>query len=424
MQRTKNQQPTTRIPVLITATIIVGIGVGLLAMLLVLLLHAVQHIAYGYSISQTISNTSFLAGVSASTPLRRVMILMICGLIAGCGWYLLYRYGKPLVSIKQAVQSKARMPYVSTIIHALLQICTIALGSPLGREVAPREVGAVFATWLSTKFGLYLREMQIMLACGAGAGLAVVYNVPFGGAIFAIEVLLCSFNLAVILPALATSGIAVAVSWLCLDNVPMYHIAAAIKLSSALVIWSIMAGPIFGFAAFWFMRIANIARSKALHDYRMLLACCINFTIIGVLAIYFPVLLGNGKSPVQLEFDDTTSIELSVILLALRMIICWSSLRVGAQGGLLTPSLANGALMAVLLGSLGHFLYPSIALSTCAIIGAAAFLASAQKMPITAIALILEMTQINISFIVPIVLAVAGSIGMDYLCENRFFVKK
>ncbi|BCA95075.1 hypothetical protein TUM19329_14360 [Legionella antarctica] len=113
-------------------------------MLLGLLLHYVQHIAYGYSLNEIISSESFLAGVLASSPERRVIVLMSCGLIAGLGWWALYRFGKPLVSITDAVLLQKKMPVGTTIIHALLQIVTIGLGSPLGREVAPREVGQYF----------------------------------------------------------------------------------------------------------------------------------------------------------------------------------------------------------------------------------------------------------------------------------------
>jgi hypothetical protein len=50
------------------------------------------------------------------------------------------------VSISAAVKDPGKpMPGITTLIHALLQIITVAMGSPLGREVAPREVGSLFA---------------------------------------------------------------------------------------------------------------------------------------------------------------------------------------------------------------------------------------------------------------------------------------
>lgn len=86
------------------------------------------------------------------------------------------------------------MPAGTTTIHALLQIVTVALGSPLGREVAPREMGALGAGMVARKLGLLADETRTLVACGAGAGLAAVYNVPLAGALFSLEVMLLSFS--------------------------------------------------------------------------------------------------------------------------------------------------------------------------------------------------------------------------------------
>lgn len=403
---------------LLLATLLVGTGSGLFGMALAMLLHEIQHLAYGYSLDKIISDESFLQGVSASPPYRRVIAMFLCGVIAGVGWALLYRYGKPLVSIAESIKSGKKMPGPTTIGHALLQIVTIALGSPLGREVAPREMGAVFATWISNTIGLSADEAKIMLACGAGAGLAAVYNVPLGGAVFVLEVLLASFSWNVVIPALATSVIAVLVSWIGLGNKPLYQIVE-LHTSYSLLVWSVLSGPLFGIAAWFFVKLTSHARAHAQHDGKMVVMCLLNFTLIGVLAIYYPSLLGNGKSPAQLEFNTLLTVGLSATLLVLRVLIVCSSLRSGAQGGLLTPSLANGALLAVLLGGLWSMIWPEPSLSAYAVIGAAAFLASAQKMPLTAVILIFELTHVHSSLLVPMLLAVSGSIAVFHWCNNR-----
>ncbi len=398
----------------------IGVTAGLGGMLLALLLHYTQHIAYGYSPTLIISNETFLQGVRASSPERRITVLTICGLIAGIGWWIVYRYGKPLVSIETAVKSnKPQMPIPTTTLHILLQIITIALGSPLGREVAPRELGTLLGGWLSAKVGLSLKDTQIMLACAAGAGLAAVYNVPLGGAVFTLEALLLTLRWSALLPALATSVIAAVIAWIGLGNEPQYHIPPY-SISYSLVTWSILASPIFGVLGYWFKRIATTMRSKAQHNWQLPILCLLNFILIGLLAVYFPALLGNGKSPAQLEFDDAVSLSITAVLLILRTLIVWSSFRAGAQGGMLTPSLANGALLAVLLGALWNLIWPAQPLGAFAIVGAAAFLASAQKMPLTAIVLIFEFTRINFNFLVPILFAVTGSVAVCGLCNKLY----
>jgi H+/Cl- antiporter ClcA len=416
---TEDKNTQTPLITLCIVTVAVGISSGILGMTLALILHYIQHIAYGYSPFHIISNESFLEGVRASSPERRITVLIICGLVAGIGWAAVYKLGKPLVSISEALRTNKTMPIVSTTFHALLQIITIALGSPLGREVAPREASAVFATQLSKKAGLSISETKIMLACGAGAGLAAVYNVPLGGAVFVLEVLLCTFSWPIVLPAITTSVIAAVVSWWGLGNEPLYHIGD-MEISYSLVTWAIVSGPVFGIAAFWFIYIATIARNHARRNWQMIFSCLLNFTLIGLLAIYFPALLGNGKSPAQMEFSYSISIGLSTILLVLRCLIVWSSLRVGAQGGLLTPSLANGALLGAILGGLWTLIWPTPSFEAFALIGAAAFLGAAQKMPITAIILIFELTRVDLNLLAPILFALAGSVGMFHLCKNYF----
>lgn len=128
--------------------------------------------------------TRALYVVSDSTAPRRVTALLLCGFIAGFGWWAVFRYGRPLVSIANAIKSpRPYMPIKTTLAHVFLQIITVALGSPMGREVAPRELGATFACWLTNKLKLHPKESQILVACAAGAGLAAVYNVPLGGAL-------------------------------------------------------------------------------------------------------------------------------------------------------------------------------------------------------------------------------------------------
>ncbi|NWB11545.1 chloride channel protein [Pseudomonas sp. D5002] len=407
---------TRSLLILALVVIFTGIGAGLGGMLLALLLHGIQHLAYGYSLDSLISHETFLLGVTAAAPERRVLVLITCGLVAGVGWWLIYRYGRPLVSIKQAVSAQAPiMPPKTTLAHAVLQIITVALGSPLGREVAPREVGALAATWLSQRARLAPDMHRLIVACGAGAGLAAVYNVPLGGAVFVLEVLVGVFSWPAAVIALATSAIGASVAWIGLGAEAQYVVPHFV-LSPGLIAWALACGPVFGLAAYGFNRLTGAARSNAARGWRLPVLSLINFTIIGGLAIFLPQILGNGKGPAQLGFDNELTIGLAAVLLVVKVLITASSLRAGAEGGLLTPALANGALLAIILGGAWSLLWPGVPLGAFAIIGAAAFLASSMSMPLTAIVLVAEFTRIDHDFLVPIILAVAGSMCMSKLC--------
>ena len=93
------------------------------------------------------------------------------------------------------------------------------MGSPLGREVAPREISVALATPLTRRFALTEQQTSLVLACASGAGLAAVYNVPFAAAVFVLETLLLTWSLPAAAAALITCGLTVWVARLGLGDV-------------------------------------------------------------------------------------------------------------------------------------------------------------------------------------------------------------
>ncbi|MDN8581078.1 chloride channel protein, partial [Eikenella corrodens] len=112
---------------LILSLLLIGVAAGLTGIVLTLLLHTVQHLAFGYPLNVELS---YRVMVEESTPLRRLIVLLLCGGLVGVGWVMLHRLASPLVSIKTAVVNGQRMPLAATLIHAVLQIVTVGLGSP------------------------------------------------------------------------------------------------------------------------------------------------------------------------------------------------------------------------------------------------------------------------------------------------------
>ena len=403
------------------ATVAVGITAGLGGMLLGMLLHLVQHLAYGYSNAR--GHVSFLEGVEGAAPLRRLVALALCGVVAGVGWWAVYRWGRPLVSIARAVQPGGpQMPALTTIAHVLLQIVTVGLGSPLGREVAPREAGAVLADRLGRLAGLNPSWRRVLIACGAGAGLAAVYNVPLGAAFFVLEGLLGSFAIPVAVPAIAASAIAALVAWIGLGNQRIYELPAMAispSLLISLLAWSVVAGPVMGLGAVGFVRLTTAARKRAPKDWRLLVWCCAVFPAIGLAAMRYPELLGNGRGMAQIGLAGGLTVQAALALMALRMVVTAAAIRAGGQGGLLTPGIAVGAMLGIAAGAVWSIFWPGVPVGAFALVGAAAFLGSSMRMPLTAAVLMMEFTRVRHDLLFPVLLAVAGSVATSYLLGVR-----
>ena len=391
------------------AVVLTGLLAGLSGMVLALILHAIQHLAFGYSPGQIVSAESFLQGVTDSSWPRRLLAIVAGGAIAGFGWWLLGRYGQKRVSIASAVANPAvPMPAGTTTIHALLQIVTVALGSPLGREVAPREMGALGAGMVARKLGLLADETRTLVACGAGAGLAAVYNVPLAGALFSLEVMLLSFSWEKTLAAMITSAIAAWTATLGLGEESQYHFTSDI-LPHSFLWWAIIAGPILGAGAWLFRKATSTARLGVRSNWQMPVFCLLAFSLLAVLSLYFPQLPGNGKGPMQLALSDELGFPGAAMLLALKMVVILAVLRGGAEGGLLTPGLAVGGMTSLLLCMLWQQLLPGGDCASFALVGAAAFLAASMQMPLTAVALVMEFTHMDHSYLAPTLLCAAGA---------------
>jgi H+/Cl- antiporter ClcA len=388
-------------------TALVGFGAGVGGLIVAAALRLIQHFAYGYS------EGTYLQGLMQSPPWTRVVALSCAGVIGGVGWWALRRWGRAFVEVEASVSGQ-KMPAFVTLINAALQIIIVGLGASIGREAAPRELGALFAGWLSERAGVSPRERRILVACGAGAGLAAVYNVPLGGAVFAVEILLAEVSFATVLPALASAAIATLVARVVVPSTPLYTVPQ-FEQSPSMLIWSVLAGPFIGLAAVGFVRLARIAQEHRPKSWGIMIVMPLVFAAVGVVSVALPAILGNGRALGQIAFDAAIPLGVMAVLMLAKTAATVGTIGSGAAGGTLTPSLAIGASFGAVTGCLWGMLWPGVPPAAFALIGAAAFLAASMRAPLTALILVLEFTQEGPALLVPMMLAIAGSVAVGYL---------
>jgi CIC family chloride channel protein len=381
-----------------------GIGAGLAAGGLMLLLRAAQHLAWAYR------SGDFLSAVREAGTMRPLVVLAIAGTAAG-----VYRWMRGLNpgghggELAEAIWfHSGEVPVFSAVSKSVLSIVIVGMGAALGREAAPKQTGAAIASLLAAFARLAPAERRLLAACGAGAGMGAVYNVPFGGALFAIEVLLGSLSVPLAVPALAASAIATAVSWLILPIEPTYTVSAY-PISAPLIVWALLAGPAAGLVAVLYIRLIARADAAKPGGWLRLASPVAMFAVLRALAIPFPELLGNGKDVVQEVFVGKLGLPLLAALLLLRPLMTAGCLGSGAPGGLFTPTMTVGALFGAALGRLWGLWWPGAPPGSYAIVGAAAMLAAAMQGPVCAVVLTFELTGHVAALAVPLILAIAGA---------------
>lgn len=405
---------------LAVVTALVGVSGGLAGISVYAALHLIQVVAFGFPWRT--------AAEAADNPsgLGRFLGLAAAGLIAGPTWWLIRRGGNRIVTVQKAVAG-TRMPGLTTVANAAVQILSVGLGASIGKEVAPREVGAWLSQLVTERAGLSTRETRILVACGAASGLAAVYDVPLGGALFTLEVLLGELTFAAALPAFATNAIAAFVARLVVPVETLYAVPH-MTMSASLVAWSIVAGPVIGFAGVGFSALAGTVQRTAPRSAGVMVSVPIVFALVGLIAVAFPSIMGNGRALGLVAMNERLSspaalglmpIVLMLVLSLVKAVTTTATIGAGAVGGTLTPSIAIGSAAGAFLGGVWILFWPGSGLAAFAFVGAAAFLATTMRAPFTALALVAEFTNQGTQIFIPAMLAVSGAVAVSYVLGRR-----
>ncbi len=394
------------------ATALVGVAAGLAVLLLVWTVHGLEHLVWGHE------EGPFLDGLALPDPWwLPILTVGGAGVVAAVSWYLLRRFGRPLATVEQGVDG-ARMPWWETLVDTVLQVGSVAMGASIGKEVAPRELSAMAGSKIVRWFGLDVRWCRILIASAAGAGLAAVYNVPLGGALFAIEILLARFSVGAAVVALAASSIATLVARPLVGDGSLYTVASP-EVNASLLVAAVLIGPLMGWGATSFSAVTKKLSRFRPQGWGLLVALPVVFTAVGALGTMFPVILGNGRALASAGFDLSEPALLLIALAALKYVATSLSLGAGAIGGTLQPSVAIGSALGAAAAAGWAFVWPGADGTALAIVAAAAFLASNMRAPFTAIALVIEFTDTGFTLLLPIFLAVAGSLAASRLTSSE-----
>jgi CIC family chloride channel protein len=394
--------------------VLTGIGAGLGAMAMMGVLRAVQHVAFSYHSGE------YSAAAARHSDLRIVVVLTIGGAVTGFGLWVLRRFvggtgGDPTDVVWT---HRGTLSLVPTLLSGALSEVTVALGGSVGREAAPQHTGAAAGAFFGRRSSLPADQQRLLVAFGAGAGLAAVYNVPFAGALFALEIYLGTLSLPLVLPALLTAGIATSVAWLTLPSHTVYAIPSLPAPTVSLMVFAVCVGPVMGLFSAVYVRAITWASDRRPKGRLLLVEPVLVFAALGAVAIKYPLLLGNGVDLAQFAFTGTAAVLTLLALTALKPVFTVGCLRSGASGGLFTPTLSAGAIGGALLGHLWLLVWPGPAIASYAIVGAVAMLAGSIEAPATAIAMVIELTG-TVAITAPAVLAVAGATAVSRRLDTR-----
>ena len=283
-------------------------------------------------------------------------------------------------------------------------VLAIGAGLALGREGPSVQMAATIGHLIGKLSRRGWPDCRVLLAAGAGAGLATAFNAPIAGAIFVLEELVRRFELRIAIAALGASATAISVSRVLLGDAPDFRVGAFLHAEAATRPLYFVLGAFAGIVgvAYNHLLLGTIAAIDRLERYPVELRAGVIGAAAGVLAWFAPELVGGGDPITQRALIGADTLGLLPLIFLLRLGFGSLSYAAGTPGGLFAPMLVLGAQLGLFSGQLFQIAFPNLSIQPegFAIVGMAAFFIGVVRAPLTGMVLVVEMTA-DVTMLLP-----------------------
>jgi len=327
---------------------------------------------------------------------------------------------------------------VVAVVKSLSSAFAIGSGAAVGREGPIIQIGAALGSTLGQIVRMPAGERIILVAAGAGSGIASTFNTPIGGVMFAIELMMPEISARTFLPVAVATGTATFIGRFFFGAQPAFAVPELTPIgtdTTAAIILCLYAvlGAITGVAAAGFVQ--GLQKVEDIFDRikgrytRHILGMLMVGTMLYLLHLsyghYF--VEGVGYSTIQaILLGHMTGAGLFFLLFLCKAVATSLSLGSGSSGGIFSPSLFMGATIGAAFASLLSMLdLPfSVNIPAFAMVGMGAMVGGGTGAAMTAVTMIFEMT-LDYNIVLPMILAVALSVGVRRLLspENIYTLK-
>jgi len=275
-------------------------------------------------------------------------------------------------------------------------LLAIGPGLALGREGPSVQMGAAIAHVVARISGRTWPDCKVLIAAGAGAGLATAFNAPIAGAVFVLEELIRRFETRTAIAALGASAAAIAVARALLGHAPDFEVKPLGY--PGVEDWPLFAalGAVAGLAAAFYNSalLATPAAMDRLGRWPVEFRAAVIGAAVGAVAWVTPGLVGGGDDITQRTLAGGATLAILPLAFLLRFGLGAVSYAAATPGGLFAPLLVLGAQLGLFCGLLCRMAFPDVNLDPIAfaVVGMAAFFTGVVQAPVSGIVLVIEMT--------------------------------
>lgn len=176
---------------------------------------------------------------------------------------------------------------------------TIGCGCSAGAEGPIAYAGAAFGSNIARFFGLGKSMVRVMIACGAGAGIAAIFKAPLGGFFFTLEVLGIGLSTLPVILLVTCCLVGAFTVFLLTDFTP--EVAWVHQITgydwAQTPLWLVI-GVLVGVYCVWYNESGMFARRRSIAIRRPWLRNLTTGAIMGAMVLCLPTLFGEGYSSI------------------------------------------------------------------------------------------------------------------------------
>src|SRR6267142_1428218 len=283
----------------------------------------------------------------------------------------------------------------------------IGSGGSAGREGPVVHLGGAVASSLSRLLSLPRREASLLLAAGAGAGIAASFQAPLAGSLFALEIVLADFDVRRFAPIVLACVTAVATSRALLGGgTELRPVTWSLTHPSEIGVYLLL-GLLAGLCGVVYIRFIHGAEERFSRlPLRPELRGALGGIAVGGIGLLAPRVLGTGIETMNAALAGQLALGALVLALVCKLLATSCTLGSGSPGGSFFPAVFLGAMLGGAFGHIAQAALPGIVSSPAAYaaVGMGAVVAGATLAPLTGVLMMFELTS-SYQIVLPLLVA-------------------
>jgi CIC family chloride channel protein len=415
--RLPEQSAGYRIGLISCLAALIGILAGFIAYILYDLIGLITNLAYYHEWSFHFRSPEHTL-IGPWIIITPIIGGVIVGFMAKYGSEKIKGHGIP-EAMEAVLTSRSRIEAKVAILKPLSAAIAIGTGGPFGAEGPIIQTGGAVGSLIGQIISTTASERKVLLACGAGAGMAATFNTPIAGVILAIELLLFEFRSRSFIPLVIACTLATSVRSVLLGQRSMFTMGNVNFDALRGLPFYLLLGVLSGVAAICFTKalywVEDQFQRLPIDD---LWHPAIGALGLGIIGFFVPRVLGVGYDTISDILNNNLALKLLLLIAICKALALMISLGSGTSGGLLAPMFMSSAALGGSFAIVVNLIFPSAHLSpgAYALVAMAAVFGAASRATFAFIVFAFEITR-DYNAILPLMLAcvIADMIAIHYL---------